>query len=85
MSIVIPPAPSHENASAVMARLDRLSRDESPEEKSVHAVRQSRALLITSCVLSAGGIFLLICAIVVICTPDAVFSQAVFLACKSLF
>lgn len=85
MSIVIPPAPSHENASAVMARLDRLSRDESPEEKDAHMARQPRALLITSCALSAGGIFLLICAIAVICTPDTAFSQAVFLACESLF
>lgn len=85
MSVVIPPAPSHEDASAVMARLARLSRDMSCEEKDDDAVRQPRVLLIVSCILSTCGIFLLICAIAVICAPDAALSQVVFLVCEMLF
>ena len=85
MSVVIPPAPSHEDASAVMARLARLSCDESCEEKGERAVRQPRVLLIVSCILSICGIFLLICAIAVMCAPDAALSQVVFLVCEMLF
>lgn len=85
MSIVVPPAPSHESASAVMARLARLSQGGPSEEKGEQAARRPRMLLVMSCLLCACGIFLLICAIAVICTPDTAFSQAVFLACESLF
>lgn len=85
MSIVIPPAPSHEDAPAVMARLARLSRDEPCEEKDGCVVRQPHVLLIVSCILSTCGIFLLICAIAVICSPDAAVSQVVFLVCEMLF
>lgn len=84
MSIVVPPAPSHESASAVMARLARFSRDEVPEETDDRAVRYPRLLLVVSCLLSACGIFLLICAIAVMCVPDAALSQLVFLVCETL-
>lgn len=85
MSIVVPPAPSHESAPVVMARLARLSQTESPEEKGERAAVQPRVLLVVSCVLSSCGIFLLICAIAIMCVPDAAFSRAVFLVCETLF
>lgn len=61
MSIVVPPAPSHESASAVMARLARLSQGGPSEEKGEQAARRPRMLLVMSCLLCACGIFLLIC------------------------
>ena len=48
MSIVVPPAPSHESASAVMARLARLSQGGPSEEKGEQAARRPRMLLVMS-------------------------------------
>ncbi|MEI3376827.1 MAG: hypothetical protein V8R08_03185 [Coriobacteriales bacterium] len=84
MSIVVPPAPSQESAPAIMERLARLSQDEAPEGQRACEMRQPRALLIASCLLSAGGMLLLICAIAVTCTPHAALSQVVFLVCETL-
>lgn len=85
MSIEVPPAPSHESAQAVMARLSRFSREEAPERQSEHVLRQPRMLLIVSCLLSSCGILLLICAIAVICVPDSALSRTITLACEALF
>lgn len=85
MSIEVPPAPSHESAQAVMARLSRFSREEAPERQSERAQRQPRMLLVVSCLLSSCGILLLVCAIAVICVPDSTLSRAIALVCEALF
>lgn len=85
MSIVVPPAPSHENASAVMERLDRFSQGAPSGEKDGRPPRQSRVLLVASCLLCTCGIFLLICTLAIMCVPDAPLSHAVSLVCESLF
>ena len=77
MSIVVPPAPSHESASAVMARLARLSQGGPSEEKGEQAGA-------SACLLCACGIFLLICTLAVMCMPDTPLSQVVFLICETL-
>lgn len=84
MSIVVPPAPSHESAPDVMEQLARFSRDEVPEDRSACEARHPRVLLVTACLLSACGIVLLICAIAVTCAPHAALSQVVFLLCETL-
>lgn len=83
MSIVVPPAPSHESASAVMARLARLSQGGPSEEKGEQPARRPRMLLVMSCLLCACGIFLLICTLAVMCMPDTPLSQVVFLICET--
>lgn len=85
MSIVVPPAPSHENVPTVMERLNRLSQDASSGEQDGRPMRQSRRLLIASCLLCTCGMFLLICALAVMCAPDAPLSRGVFLVCETLF
>lgn len=85
MSIEVPPAPSHESAQVVMARLSRFSHEEAPEGQSERTSRQPRMLLAVSCLLSSCGILLLICAIAVICVPDSALSRTISLACEALF
>lgn len=85
MSIEVPPAPSHESAQAVMARLSRFSREEALERQDECAQRQPRMLLVVSCLLSSCGILLLVCAIAVICVPDSTLSRAIALVCEALF
>ena len=85
MSIEVPPAPSHESAQAVMARLSRFSQEEAPEGQSERTSRQPRMLLAVSCLLSSCGILLLICAIAVICVPDSALSHTITLVCEALF
>lgn len=85
MSIKVPPAPSHESAQTVMARLSQFSRDGASERQSECALRQPRMLLAVSCLLSSCGILLLVCAIAVICVPDSALSRTITLVCEALF
>lgn len=84
MSFVVPPTPSYEEASDVMARLEQVSQRGSSENPEQPTARLSRALLALSCVTLTIGVLLLACAIVVMCAPRSLPGRLVFLICGTL-
>lgn len=84
MSIVVPPASSHEAASEALKRLERYAQDDAVDESSGTHPIHPRGLLVAACLLSAIGSFLLVCAIAISCAPQSAISQAALSVCSLL-
>ena len=84
MSIVVPPAPSHKAAPAVMKKLSQASGKDLLDGSKQAANRQPQMLLAASCVFSLVAILLFACAIVVMCAPESLPGRLVILVCKTL-
>lgn len=84
MSIVVPPAPTHKEAADVLAKLAQLSSKEPVSATEGAVGKQPHILLAASCVLSAIGVLLLICTIIIICAPESLFARLLLLIFQTL-
>lgn len=85
MSIDIPPAPTHDAAPDVMARLAALSGGDGKQIEERLPAGHPRILPAAACVLSLLGILMLLATLVVIDAPDSPLSSIIRSACDAVF
>lgn len=85
MSIVVPRAPSHDEAGSVFAQLDELSSESFLEGHPSKDERRGRALMFAAVVIGGIGVLLHVGALTLLHAPQSGAAQFVLFVCKALF